>query len=233
VSENVRRFTNQQRALRTQELFETFRTNLLSLYFPRELLIQLHHDPLVDCWSDTNLITANLRTLLPIGRFITQEELAIFVDTKLPQICDASREQLWYWHLAAATTSLNKPLDRLVVTPDKDRFWFHYVYDRLVQVREFLEEGTHLFWLDCFILDHRSIEIGFNEIRLNTLYSHALPAHLAALAPYSLVVTDGREFNLSWQEGHWNTTLRNPDPNLINPCDHTLAPVIPESYTLR
>jgi hypothetical protein len=233
VSENVRRFTNEQRALRTQELFETFRTNLLSLYFPRELLIQLHNDPLVDCWSDANLITANLRTLLPIGRFITQEELGIFVDTKLPQIRDASREQLWYWHLSAATTSLNEPLDRLVVTPDEDRFWFHYVYDRIVQIREFLEEGTHLFWLDRFILDHRSIEIGFNEIRLSTLYSHALPAHLAALAPYYLVVTDGRDFHLNWQEGHWNTTLRNPDPSLINPRDHTLAPVIPESYTLR
>jgi hypothetical protein len=233
VSENVRRFTNEQRALRTQELFETFRTNLLSLYFPRELLIQLHNDPLVDCWSDANLITANLRTLLPIGRFITQEELNIFVDTKLPQIRDASREQLWYWHLSAATTSLNEPLDRLVVTPDEDRFWFTYIYNNLSQVKEFLERSTHLFWLNCFILDHRSIEIRFNEIRLSTLYSHALPAHLAALAPYSLIITDGREFHLSWQEGHWNTTLCNPDPNLINPRDYTLAPVIPESYSAR
>ena len=192
---NVRQFTNKQRALRTQELFKTFRTNLLSLYFPRELLIQLHNNPLVDCWSDANLITANLRTLLPIGRFITQEELSFFVDTKLPQICDASREQLWYWHLSATTTSLNKHLDCLVVTPDEDHFWFHYVYDHLVQIKEFLESGTHLFWLDHFILDHRSIEIGFNEIRLSTLYSHALPAHLAALAPYSLVITDGREYH--------------------------------------
>ena len=89
----VRRFTNEQWALRTQELFEPFRTNLLSLYFPRELLIQLHNDPLVDCWLDANLITANLSTLLPIGHFITQEELHIFVDMKLPQICDASRLQ--------------------------------------------------------------------------------------------------------------------------------------------
>jgi hypothetical protein len=119
------------------------------------------------------------------------------------------------------------------VTPDEDRFWFHYVYNHLVQIKELIEGGTHLFWIDRFILDHQSIEIGFNEIRLSTLYPHPLPVHLAALAPYSLVVTDGREFHLSWQEGHWNTTLQNSDPDLINPRNYTLAPVIPESYTIR
>jgi hypothetical protein len=128
---------------------------------------------------------------------------------------------------------LNEPLDRLVITPDEDRFWFTYVYNHLVQIKELLEGGTHIFWLDRFILDHRSIEIGFNEIRLSTLYSHALPAHLGALSPYTLVVTDGREYHLTWREGHWNSTLHNPDPNLINPRDYTLAPVIPESHHTR
>ena len=90
-----------------------------------------------------------------------------------------------------------------------------------------------MFWLDRFILDHTSIEIGFNELHLSTHYSHTLPAHLADLAPYTLVVTNGREYHLKWIEGFWNSTLHNPDPNLIDPLEYTLAPVIPESYIVN
>ena len=229
---NTERFTTEQRAVRTQELFETFRRDLLEVHFPRSHIIQLHQDPLVDCWTDACRVTVNLRTLLPFGRFITQQELQLFVDRDLPQIRTTSREQLWYWHLAANTTHLNQPFDRLVISPDEDRFWHSYVYSHLAQVKTHLEQGTHLFWLDRFILDHQSIEIGFNEIRLSTHYSHALPAHLAVLAPYTLVVTDGREYHLTWTEGHWNSTLHNPDPNLIDPLEYTLAPVIPASVAL-
>ena len=58
-----------------------------------------------------------------------------------------SREQLWYWHLSVATTSLNEPLDHLVVTPDEDRFWFTYIYNNPSKVKEFLEEKPTFFGL--------------------------------------------------------------------------------------
>jgi hypothetical protein len=32
-----------------------------------------------------------------------------------------------------------------------------------------------------------------------------------------LVATDGIELSYKWQDRIWETTLRNPDPNLINP----------------
>ena len=227
------RFTTKQRAVRTQELFETFHQDLFEIHFPRSHIIQLHQDPLVDCWTGTDQITANLQTLLPFSHFVTQHKLQLFISWDLPQICTASWEQLWYWHLAAGTTHINQPYDCLAISPDKVWFWFSYVYSNLAQVKTHLEQGTHLFWLDCFILDHTSIEIGFNEICLSTLYSHALPAHLADLAPYTLVITDGREYHLNWTEGFWNSTLHNPDPNLINPLEYTLAPVILESYSVN
>jgi hypothetical protein len=123
VSNLSQRITDEQRALRSYTLFETFRENLLNLYFPREQLVQLHSDPLVDCWSDANLVTATLRTLLPLGHYLTQPQLNHFVDEDLPCIKNAAREQLWYWHLSGNTNGLNEPLARIVITPDEDFFW--------------------------------------------------------------------------------------------------------------
>jgi hypothetical protein len=57
--------------------------------------------------------------------------------------------------------------------------------------------------------------VTFNEIRL--VNSPTTGTGLTFNLREELVATDGIELSYKWQDRVWETTLRNPNPNLINP----------------
>jgi hypothetical protein len=210
------------RRLRAQELFETFRTRQLALFFPPENLVSSETDQLVDCWSEWKEITTSLHNHLPFGQYLDEYEVELFIDNKLPQLPGACQEQLLYWHLAAATSSFNKPISHLNITKDESRFWLNHVALRQTLIRQQILHRVRIFYLTRFTLDHRRIEVGFNEIRLitNPRYQDNpnIPEHL-------FVFVDRKEYTYQWDQEIWETTLDNHDSNLVNPLEYHQAPL--------
>ena len=77
----------EERRLRSQILFESFRRQLLRLHFPEQDLVQGLQDPNLDIWSHRdNILVKALRDLLPFGRHLVRSDLDNFVDHTLEQI---------------------------------------------------------------------------------------------------------------------------------------------------
>jgi hypothetical protein len=160
--------SEETRRLKAQELFETFRTRQLALFFPPENLVSLEADQLVDCWSEWKEITTSLRNHLPFGHYLDEYEVELFIDNKLPWLPGACQEQLLYWHLAAATSSFNEPISHLNITENESRFWLNHITLRQTLICQQILHGVRIFYLTRFTLDHHRIEVGFNEIQLIT-----------------------------------------------------------------
>ena len=162
-----RLLTVEERRLRSQALFESFRTQLLRVHFPIHSLVLASEDPDLDVWSHgDSILVRNLRNLLPFGRHLLRSDVDNFVDHTLEQLSHAALEQLFYWHLAGTTNSLNEPLEHIILTEDEDHFWIRYIPQHLTTVHQLLSTEQHVYYLTRFYLTHDRIEVGFNEIRL-------------------------------------------------------------------
>ena len=137
--------SEEARRLRAQELFETFRTRQLALFFPPENLVNLEVDQLVDCWSEWKKITTSLCDHLPFGQYLDEYEVELFIDNKLPRLPGACQEQLLYWHLAAATSSFNEPISHLNLTEDESRFWLNHIALRQTLIRQQILHGVRIY----------------------------------------------------------------------------------------
>ena len=233
-----RLLTVEERQLRSQALFDTFRSQLLRLHFPESDLVQALNEPDLDVWSHgDNILVRSLRNLLPFGRHLVRSDVDTFVDHTLEHIAHAALEQLFYWHLAGTTNSLNEPLEHIILTEDEDRFWIRYIPQNSRIIRDLLYSEQHVYYLTRFYLTHDRIEIGFNEIRIST---RPTPGQLQPLFPLSdypprLVITDGREYSYRWNTRVWTNSLRNPDQRIINPSTYYYPPLAPQSvaFTYR
>jgi len=222
----------EERRLRSQVLFETFRSQLLRLHFPAQDLVQALEDPLFDIWSHgDNILVRALRNLLPFGRHLTRSDLDHFVDHTLEQISRTAIEQLFYWQLAGTTNSLNEPLDHVFLTENETQFWNQYVPQNLPSIQGLLYEDQHVYYLTKFDLDHGRINIEFSEIRISTRPEPGRTTQSFPLAtnPPRLVITDGREYSYRWDTRVWTNSLRNPDQRILNPITYHLPPLAPQS----
>jgi len=222
----------EERRLRSQVLFETFRSRLLEYHYHPQDLVQALEDPLFDIWSHgDNILVRALRNLLPFGRHLVRSDLDHFVDHTLELISRTAIEQLFYWQLAGTTNSLNEPLEHVVLTENETQFWNQYVPQNLPVIQGLLYENQHVYYLTRFYLTHDRIEIEFSEIRISTrpepgrtTQSFPLTSH-----PPRLVITDGREYSYRWDTQVWTNSLRNPDQRILNPITYHLPPLVPQN----
>jgi hypothetical protein len=209
--------SEEERQERAQELFETYRQRHLDLYYPRETLVYLDTDPLIENWSAALIIVQPLRSLLPLGRYLSAADFNQFVDRQLPRITETCEGQLLYWQLSKEVNHRNEPIEHLSITTHEDHFWDDYIPTVTQEIKDQLHSGSHVYYLDAFSLSHHRIEVRFNEIRLVTSQNPGLP--LRVTAPELLVITDGREFTYTWTNAHWEISIANPDPRLIDPVE--------------
>jgi hypothetical protein len=145
----------EERRLRSQVLFETFRSRLLEYHYHPQDLVQALEDPLFDIWSHgDNILVRALRNLLPFGRHLVRSDLDHFVDHTLELISRTAIEQLFYWQLAGTTNSLNEPLEHVVLTENETQFWNQYVPQNLPVIQGLLYEDQHVYYLTRFYLTH-------------------------------------------------------------------------------
>lgn len=222
----------EERQLRTQALFDTFRSQLLRLHFPPQDLVQALEETNLDIWSHgDNIIVRSLRNLLPFGRHLVRSDVDTFVDHTLQHISRAALEQLFYWQLAGTTNSLNEPLEHLILTEEENQFWCQYVPQNSRIILDLLYSEHHVYYLTRFYLTHDRIEIGFSEIRISTRLAPGQPPQNFPLNEYPprLVITEGREYSYRWNTQIWTNSLRNPDQSIINPLVYYFPPLAPQS----
>jgi hypothetical protein len=209
-----------ERLCRFYTNFLTFRPRQLALTFPPETLFNLERDRRFEVWTDHPVLVRNLYELLEV-KITSQTELEYFIDNTLPRFPGAAQTQLFYWHLAAVVTQNDEPVDRVYITEDSIKFWFELIPTQAAHIRNQLRTNRRVYYWTSFELTHHKIELRFNEIRLVTNPA----ANLTPFAPaHTFTVVDRKEFRYEWNLGIWETTLSNPDPNLIDPEESTPAP---------
>ena len=221
----ARRVPDSVRAERLQQNFELHRISFLEAYFPEGSIVNTTFDHQLDNWSSCQQVVRSLRNLLPFGRHLEQWELDTFISSSLVPLVAAAREQLLYWHLTQATNDLNDPIDLLILTEEPRLFWEESVPPFSGEIRNNLHNANRVHYLTQFLLSNQKIEVTFNEIRL--VNSPVAGTGLTFNLREELVATDGIELSYKWQDRVWETTLRNPDPNLINPEEFHRPNLVP------
>ena len=221
----------EEQQVRSQVLFDTFRSQLLRLHFPQSDLVQALEDPELDAWSHgDNIVVRSLRNLLPFGRHLTRSDLDTFVDHTLDHVVSGALQQLYYWQLAGTTNSFREPIEHIILTEDETQLWLQYIPANHRVIQDLLYNGQHVFYLSRFYLTHDRIEIGFNEVRIITGPLAGQPRNVPISAfPPRFVITDGREYSYRWNTRIWTNSLRNPDQRIIDPLTFIHPPLAPQS----
>jgi hypothetical protein len=107
---NQAREEEHEHLLRFHTNFLTFRPRQLALTFPPETLFNLERDRRFELWTDHSILVRSLYELLEV-KITSQTELEYFIDNTLPRFPGAAQAQLFYWHLAAAVTQNDEPVD--------------------------------------------------------------------------------------------------------------------------
>jgi hypothetical protein len=220
----IARTTDRTRDERLQQHFQNHRQSFLEAYFPDGSLINTLGDPVLENWSSCHQVVRDLRELLPFGRHIELWEYETFTESVLPHIVTASRRQLLYWHLSQATSHLNEPIERLVLTEDPHLLWDDIIPPLSGEIRNELHRGNRVRYLTQFSLSHQHISVTYKEICIAT--NPVGDAHFHVIE--ELVIANGIELTYDWDQRFWETTYRNQDPNLINPDQYhrpTSAPL--------
>jgi hypothetical protein len=118
---NQAREKEHKHLLRFYTNFLTFQQRQLALCFPPENLFNLEHDSRFEVWTDHPILVRNLYELLEF-KVTSQTELEYFIDNTLPCFPGAAQDQLLYWHLKAAVTENNEPVDRVYITKNDTKF---------------------------------------------------------------------------------------------------------------
>ena len=182
-------------------------------------MFNLERDSRFEVWTNHPIPVRSLYELLEF-KVTSQTELEYFIDNTLPHFPGAAQAQLFYWHLKAVVTENDEPVDRVYITENSIKFWFELIPTQAAHVRNQLRANRRVYyWLRFDLMDHK-IEIGFNEIQLITNPA----ANTVPFAHTHIFTTvDGKEFTYKWNLGFWETTLSNPDPNLIDLEESTPA----------
>jgi hypothetical protein len=144
-----------------------------------------------DCYL---ILVRNLYELLEF-KVTSQTELEYFINNTLSRFPGAAQAQLFYWHLKAAVTGNDEPVDRVYITENDTKFWFELIPTQATHIRNQLRANQCVYYWLRFELTHHKIEIGFNEIRLLTNPA----ANLTPFAPaHTFTVVDRKEFTYKW-----------------------------------
>ena len=208
--------SEQEQVNRSQALFETHRERQLQRYYPPSTLYNLAHSNTIEVWSDQTTILKDLEFILPFGEVLKLSQFQDFASCDLQRLGDLAQEQLLYWHLAKVVNVHGSPIESFLLWNKDDYLWFIHIAPRCECIIQDLLSGEHQFFLERFRLDYEQVQISFQEIRLET----------TQFGP-RLVITEGREYTLKW-DGVWETTLENPDTNIVNPQIFHLPPDTPD-----
>ncbi|KAH9163974.1 hypothetical protein EDB89DRAFT_2078371 [Lactarius sanguifluus] len=168
-------------------------------YYPSTSIDNLIDDPRIHCWMEPPLALKSLTYLFEFGETWDHDTHNEFLDD-LSAVVDACNNQLLFWHLSDITT------DALQLWTRTDYLWFNYIPPRQDYIIRQLQHGNPIHFIEKFRLSYEEIQINFGEIQV-----------LDRDGPPRLVSTEGVELTYSWREATWETTLTNPDSNLVNP----------------
>ncbi|KAH9160970.1 hypothetical protein EDB89DRAFT_2081057 [Lactarius sanguifluus] len=168
-------------------------------YYPSTSIDNLIDDPRIHCWTEPPLALKSLTYIFEFGETWDHDTHNDLLND-LSAVVDACNDQLLFWHLSDITT------DALQLWTRTDYLWFNYIPPRQDYLIRQLQHGNPIHFIEKFRLSYEEIQINFGEIRV-----------LDRDGPPHLVPTEGVELTYSWREATWETTLTNPDSNLVNP----------------
>ncbi|KAI9431151.1 hypothetical protein H4582DRAFT_2085411 [Lactarius indigo] len=185
----------------------------LDRYYPITSTYDLIDNPRLDCWTEPPTALRTLIDLFDFGEVIPERVYHEFIDD-LSEVVKAADEQLLYWHLSNSASATNHPTDQLLVWAKSDYLWFVHVPPRSDHYIRQLEDGLSLHFVDRLRLTYQEIQISFQEIRV-VIHPDSAPR---------LVISDSSELTYSFATSVWETTLTNPDRNLVNPSNWHYPP---------
>ncbi|KAH9162059.1 hypothetical protein EDB89DRAFT_2080039 [Lactarius sanguifluus] len=206
--------SNILRAGYIDSLFDTHRDRQLRRYYPSTSYYNISESSRIDSWVDPPLVLKSLVNLFEFGETWDTYAFNDFQDD-LSAVVDACNDQLLFWHLSDRTP------EQLVLWTKSDYLWFNHIPPRRDYLIQQLQAGNSVRYLDRFRLSYEEIEIAFHEIRV-----------VDREGPPSLVITEGTELTYSWERATWETTLNNPDHNLVNPRIYHEPPTDPNDPEL-
>ncbi|KAH9161745.1 hypothetical protein EDB89DRAFT_2080374 [Lactarius sanguifluus] len=198
----------------TQEEFDTHRNRQLHRHYPSTSYYDISESSRIDSWVDPPLVLKSLVNLFEFGETWDTYAFNDFQDD-LSAVVDACNDQLLFWHLSDRTP------EQLILWTKSDYLWFNHIPPRRNYLIQQLQAGNSVRYLDRFRLSYEEIEITFCEIRV-----------VDREGPPSLVITEGTELTYSWERTTWETTLNNPDHNLVNPRIYHKPPTDPNDPEL-
>ncbi|KAH9167823.1 hypothetical protein EDB89DRAFT_1909699 [Lactarius sanguifluus] len=206
--------TETQHVARARAQFDTHRDRQLRRYYPSTSYYDISESSRIDSWVDPPLVLKSLVNLFEFGETWDTYAFNNFQDD-LSAVVDACNDQLLFWHLSDRTP------EQLILWTKSDYLWFNHIPPRRDYLIQQLQAGNSVRYLDRFCLSYEEIEITFYEIRV-----------VDREGPPSLVITEGTELTYSWERATWETTLNNPDHNLVNPRIYHEPPTNPNDPEL-
>jgi hypothetical protein len=215
---------HEERILEAYNAFSIHRLNIINEYWSEEEFISLRNNPAINCWSSGDQILERLWRKLPFGQHITAEHYnRIIADLHL--LTNDAKEQLFYWHTAGPIGSRNnEPVQSVTIFTDPNFLWFHHIAPIRQHIKNLLEQGERVRYLESFRLDYEHVHLHFTEIRSTPVRFGSTPTTPNAVL---LVTTPGREHTFRWNTNFWEVNLDNPDRSLTNPVEYRFAPAAP------
>ncbi|KAH9168619.1 hypothetical protein EDB89DRAFT_1909198 [Lactarius sanguifluus] len=198
-----------QHVARARAQFDTHRDRQVRRYYPSTSYYDISESSCIDSWVDPPLVLKSLVNLFEFGKTWDTYAFNDFQDD-LSAVVDACNDQLLFWHLSDCTPK------QLILWTKSDYLWFNHIPPRRDYLIQQLQAGNSVRYLNRFRLSYEEIEITFYKIRV-----------VDREGPPSLVITEGTELTYSWEQATWETTLNNPDHNLVNPHVYHKPPPIP------
>jgi hypothetical protein len=210
VTERINPFEEETRALswRFHQQWEPHRQRQLNFYFPADSLVNVEEDERIESWTDSFILIRPLRNILPFGTHLFHPEYSYFLDNSRQRIVDYAQEQIFYWHLAHATSWSGSPVEQIAVCVGDNYFWSTHVPTSQQNIITSLGAGIPVHFLNRFRVSHQVIELAFSQL--------CLISNPDLDNPYLIGVTPGDEFQYSFSDDTWRPTALEEQP-LIDP----------------
>jgi hypothetical protein len=199
-------------------------------HFSGHLILDIEEDPLITFSSDSNHLYYPLRTLLPFGCHLNQQQVDYLIEPyRTGRLLNTSRSQLLYWFLTRPSNRRHGvPITTVTLFPGQDLLWFHYIPRHSLRIQNRLRLGHRTFFLARFTLNFQYVELEFNELRLISILDdpedpfNAEDPH--AILNYRIVYCSGPCYRRYWNNTNWTIESINRDPRLVNPTCPTFNP---------
>jgi hypothetical protein len=212
-------------ALHVFNAFSTHRHQVIDEFWDESEFVQIRLEPNIETWSPPTQLLRRLWRHLPFERHLRPKDYEDVVNS-LHLVKEDAREQLFYWYTAGPLTSnlQGTPVNSLTLFVDSTRFWFQHIAPIQQYLKDQIQQGRRFRYLERFHLNYDRIELSFSEIRISQIQFGTFPPNIQA--PYRLVICPGREHTFCWSITFWETSLDNPNQNLVNPADYRLPPTV-------